>query len=380
MPPESLERGEPRPARSPLVSVIVPARNEEACLGDCLRSLVAQVGVDLEIIVVDDGSTDRTREIAGSFAGVQVISAGELPAGWSGKCNAVWAGAQAAGGKWLLFTDADTEHLPGSLARSLQEARREGVALLSYSPEQEVRGLVQWTAMPAIFAELASVYPPRDVCDPASSAAAANGQYLLIAREAYDAVGGHQAVSSSLLEDLELAKLVKASGRRIRLRYGKGLVRTRMYRDTASLVEGWSKNLALLFPRTGGLAVERLAEFIAIVAGVVIGAWALTHRGDVAGSVSTRELVLGAVGIAVLAWLRVLKRVTRAHFGITAQTLAPLGLPIFSYLLLRSRFYYRWRRSVTWKGRAYCPSIPQSSSKNRSEPEETPVRGARWSI
>jgi len=360
MPPESPERGEARPARLPQVSVIVPARNEEACLEDCLRSLLAQEGVECEVIVVDDGSTDRTREIAQSFAAVTVISAGELPVGWSGKCNAAWTGAKDARGEWLLFTDADTTHLLGSLARSLHEAQRDGLALLSYSPEQEIQGLVQWTVMPAIFSELASTYPPNEVSDPKSKVAAANGQYLLISREAYDAVGGHQAVSSSLLEDLELAKLVKASGRLIRLRHGKGLVRTRMYRDTRSLVEGWSKNLALLFPSAGKLALSRLAEFIAIVAGVVLAAWALTHRGDVASNVFYRESVLAVAGVTLLAWLRVLKRVARAHFGIAALALAPLGLPIFSYLLLRSRLYYRWRRSVTWKGRAYCPSTPQS--------------------
>jgi glycosyltransferase involved in cell wall biosynthesis len=120
----------------PEVTVIVPARNEEACLGDCLQSLVGQIGVSFEIIVVDDHSTDRTREIARTFAGVRVISPGPLPDGWTGKNNAVVAGAQEARGEWLLFTDADTVHLPGSLSRSLAEAKEHGVELLSYSPEQ----------------------------------------------------------------------------------------------------------------------------------------------------------------------------------------------------------------------------------------------------
>ncbi len=127
---------------SPEVSIIVPARNEEASIGDCLRSLVAQTGVDFEIIVVDDGSTDRTREIAetiGSKAGnVRLISAQPLPPGWTGKNNAVVSGVSAARGEWLLFTDADTVHLPGSLARALAEAKEEEGRLLSYSPEQVV--------------------------------------------------------------------------------------------------------------------------------------------------------------------------------------------------------------------------------------------------
>src|ERR1019366_7261604 len=146
----------------PTVSVIIPARNEEACLGDCLQSLVAQAGVAFEIIVVDDHSTDRTREIASSFsnspgqARVRIIEAGPLPAGWTGKNNAVTAGAKVARGEWLLFTDADTVHLPGSLARSIEEAKRHHAALLSYSPEQVVKRFWEKAVMPVIFAELAA--------------------------------------------------------------------------------------------------------------------------------------------------------------------------------------------------------------------------------
>src|SRR3954469_4338010 len=162
----------------PVVSVVVPARNEEVSLGACLESLVGQA-VSKEIIVVNDGSTDRTREIAESFAGVSIIQPGPLPEGWTGKNNAVSAGAKVARGEWLLFTDADTVHKPDSLACSLKEARKEKVSLLSYSPEQEVRGFWENAVMPVIFAELASTYKPVDVSNPKSPAAAANGQYIL---------------------------------------------------------------------------------------------------------------------------------------------------------------------------------------------------------
>ncbi len=238
--------------------------------------------------------------------------------------------------------------------------------MLSYSPEQQVQGFVQWAVMPAIFAELAMQYRPADVSNPNSPVAAANGQYLLVSREAYQAVGGHDAVSSSLLEDVQLARLVKASGRGIFFRHGKGLVCTRMYRSTRQLVEGWTKNLALLFPRAIELALARAAEFIAIMCAVAVTGWAAAHRTELKSSIFTRESVMAIVGLGILAWLRVVKRVTAAHFGIRAQLVAPLGLPIFSYLLLRSHLYYRWRKSVTWKGRAYCPNIQSSSSSDQS--------------
>src|ERR1022692_4292905 len=175
----------------PMVSVIVPARDEEACLGICLESLVAQAGVSFEVIVVDDGSTDRTREIAQSFPVVRVVDPGPLPLGWTGKSNALVAGANGARGEWLLFTDADTVHRAGSLARSMAEAQQQKAALLSYSPEQEVIGVWEKAVMPVIFAELASTYRPSEVSNSTTSAAAANGQYILISRAAYEAVGGH---------------------------------------------------------------------------------------------------------------------------------------------------------------------------------------------
>jgi len=326
------------------VSVIVPARNEEASLGACLESLTRQDGLSLEIIVVDDGSSDCTREIAQSFAGVQVVDPGALPPGWSGKNNALVTGARHAHGQWLLFTDADTVHSPGSLARALAEAQQRGAALLSYSPQQEVRGIWEKAVMPVIFAELAVTYPPSRVSDPRSPAAAANGQYLLISREAYDAVGGHAAVATSLLEDVALARAVKWSGRRIFFRYGGDAVRTRMYRSFAQLREGWTKNLAQLFPGPGRLAALRLTEFV-LIAGSVAAAIIKIAGGK--WQVGALAAALGAV-MSFFFWMRI----RRAHFFWDANVLSLIGLPLFAYLLLRSQLAYRGG-CVSWKGRSY---------------------------
>lgn len=338
----------------PKISVIVPARNEESSLGACLESLTSQAGVPFGVIVVDDHSTDRTREIASSFPGVRVLQARPLPEGWTGKNNAVTTGALAAPGEWLLFTDADTVHLPGSLARSLEEATRNSAALLSYSPEQVVKGFWERAVMPVIFAELASYYRPAEVSDPQSPAAAANGQYLLITREAYDAVGGHAAVAMSLLEDVAVARAVKQSGRKILFRYGGDAVRTRMYRSFSQLREGWTKNLALLFPWPGWLAAWRGLEFLLVTAClsfVMVG-------------ISRRDY-LHAILYAALPLLSFL-RIRRAHFPWDASALALLGLPLFSYLLLRSKMAYG-RGNVSWKGRTY-PGIGQDvPSDSRKE-------------
>jgi glycosyltransferase involved in cell wall biosynthesis len=328
----------------PVVSVIIPARNEEASLGACLESLVGQTGILFEIIVVDDDSTDHTREIAASFPSVKVIPAPAIPPGWSGKNNAVTAGTRHAKGRWLLFTDADTVHCPGSLGRSVTEAERQRAALLSYSPQQEVHGLLERAVMPAIFAELAATYRPSQVSDPRSSAAAANGQYVLVSREAYDAVGGHAAVASSLLEDVELARRVKKSGRKIFFRYGGDAVRTRMYRSFAQLQEGWAKNLALLFSSPVRLAVLRSLEFVLIVGSAALALSAATARRWPAAG------MLAALAVMLYAFL--LRRIRKAHFSADANALSLFGLPLFAYLLLRSVRSYR-RGRVSWKGREY---------------------------
>lgn len=365
-----------------MVSVIVPARNEEASLGACLESLVAQTGVRVEIIVVDDGSTDGTREIAQSFTGVRVLEPTPLPPGWSGKNNALMAGAREARGNWLLFTDADTVHRPGSLARALAEAQQHGAALLSYSPEQEVHGLGERAVMPVIFAELASTYPPSRVSDPKSPAAAANGQYLLISREAYDVVGGHAAVANDLLEDVALARTVKLSGRKIFFRYGGDAVRTRMYRNFTQLREGWTKNLALLFPWPGRLAVLRLTEFALIVGSAAVAIPKIAAGRWQAG------VLASVLGISMFVLL--LKRIRRAHFAWDASVLSLIGLPLFAYLLLRSKLAHEMG-SVSWKGRSYrgkravdfvVSDLAGTGRlhENRPDAGATPSQGRTWSI
>lgn len=318
---------------------------------------MAQAGVNFEIIVVDDGSTDRTAEIARSFSGVQVIQPGALPEGWSGKNNAVTAGAKRARGEWLLFTDADTVHLPGSLARSLAEAKERQVALLSYSPEQEVHGFWEKAVMPVIFAELAATFRPSAVSDPKSPAAAANGQYILISREAYAAIGGHTAVAANLLEDVALARAVKASGRAIFFRYGGDAVRTRMYRSFAQLREGWTKNLALLFSSPVRLALLRLMEFM-----LIVGCVALAAFGAALGRTHT---VIASTLAGVVLYALFLSRIRKAHFRWDANAAALIGLCVFSYLLLRSEIFYKKGR-VTWKGRAYSTSQPDTKNPGNS--------------
>jgi glycosyltransferase involved in cell wall biosynthesis len=350
-----------QPEADPLIelTVIVPARNEEDCIGVCLQSLVAQsedvfeLGRDWELIVVDDDSADRTAEIARGFAGVTVLKAAKVQPGWTGKANAVWMAARRARGRWLLFTDADTIHEPGDLRRGIHEATRHKAGMLSYSPRQIVGGFAQRTLMPLVFCELAIAYPPAKVSDPNQRVAAANGQFLLIEREAYRRLGGHAAVKDRVLEDVELAFLAKRRKIGLRFRYADDAVSTRMYRTSGAMIEGWTKNLALLFHNALALAIWRALDFILLFCLPILAVQLWSARFNAHGLEW-----LGAGWILALLWLRTLirfySRVAKSNFPIRDCALTPLGLPLFVALLYRSWFQHRILKQVNWKGRTYA--------------------------
>ncbi|HEY9126979.1 MAG TPA: glycosyltransferase family 2 protein [Acidobacteriaceae bacterium] len=342
------------------LSVIVPARNEEDCLGDCLQSLITQsdefflLGRDWEILVVDDGSTDRTRAIAESFAGVTVIAprlvGGKLERGWTGKANACQTAADQARGKWLLFTDADTVHEPGNLRRAMHEAEKYQVGMLSYSPRQVVSGFWQRALMPLVFSELALAYPPEKVSNPALRIAAANGQFLMVSREAYKALGGHASVKGNILEDVELAFLAKRRKVGLRFRYAADALSTRMYRTTGAMMEGWTKNLALLFGNALFLAMWRVLDIFLLV-GLPFLAWKFRNYGVMYVPIFTAGLLI------LLLWLRNLwrfyARVLKSNFPALDCAVTPVALPLFAFLLYRSWFQANILHRVSWKGRSY---------------------------
>src|ERR1700677_2741245 len=331
------------------LSVIVPASNEADVLRTCLESLLAQseagfaVGEDWELLLVDDGSTDATRSIALSLPSLTVLDPAPLKPGWTGKANAVWTAARKARGEWLLFTDADTIHTPGNLERAIHEAQHAQVVMLSYSPRQMVSGFWQRALMPLIFSELALTFPPQKVSDPSSRVAAANGQFLLIQRAAYFQVGGHRAVAGSLLEDVDLAILLKRRKFPIRFRYAPDALSTRMYRSIGAMIEGWTKNLARLFSFPLLMAAWRAVDLLLLI-GLPLLLWLFF-------SVPLARYALGLV------WLRVLWRfyakVAKSNFSAVDCALSIFALPLFCLLLVSSWWQHSVRNRVAWKGRSY---------------------------
>jgi glycosyltransferase involved in cell wall biosynthesis len=310
------------------ITAIVPARNEEATIEVCVRSLAKQAEI-AEIIVVNDGSTDRTAEIVGGLMGelknLKLLDAPEIPAGWLGKNHALSEGAKLASqignraeqgrgnslisardkaaplrenraSRWLLFTDADAELLNGAATRALRIAQENGAALVSFSPEQVTQSWYEKALIPFVYYRLAKYFPYEAVRDPSSEVAAANGQFLMIRGDVYDEVGGHKRVAGEVLEDVALAKRVKAARYRIWFGAGAGLVRARMYRSFGAMWEGWKKNLYLL---VGGAPGAMYRELFAVVpwipfALVLLGLKAPIALVAGAGLLLARHVVYGS--------------------------------------------------------------------------------------
>lgn len=333
------------------VTALVPARNEEATIAQAVASLAEQPEI-AQIIVINDQSTDGTAAIlahlAGRTKGLQMLETRQLPAGWIGKNYALALGAARATGDWLLFTDADAVHLPGSTARALAAAQKSGAALVSYSPEQETRTWWERAMIPFVYARLAQEFSFAKVSDPGSPVAAANGQYLLIRRDVYEAVGGHRGVSGEVLEDVALARRVKKAGYALHFARGEGIARVRMYRSFAAMWQGWTKNL---YPLLGGSARGVARELLSVMPWIPL---TLLFLGTVHRALPVLGLVLLAGRHA--GYAAALRR-NRFSLGHILYYLPAVFL--YSSALAVSAWCYA-RGIVVWKGRAYPVGTPGS--------------------
>jgi glycosyltransferase involved in cell wall biosynthesis len=243
-----------------MVSAIIPARNEEASIARAVESVAAQPEIT-EIIVVNDQSADRTGEVLAELAAripkLKIMNINTLPSGWVGKNYAVAQGAAAAQSDWLLFTDADTYHMPGATRRALSDAVDRNAVLVSYSPEQELNSFWERALIPFVYCRLSAKFSYAQVNDPNRPEAAANGQFLMVLHNAYDHVGGHAAIAGEILEDVALARRMKQSGYSIYFTAPMGIVRTRMYRNFGAMWQGWTKNL---YPLFGGTPIALFIE------------------------------------------------------------------------------------------------------------------------
>lgn len=342
---------------APFVSIIVPARNEAENISACVATLVNSEYPALEVIVVDDQSTDGTAEvvriIAERSAGrVRLIEGAAPPAGWIGKSWACWQGYQVARGTVLLFTDADTRHDDALLAHAVGALHVTGADLLSVLPRQRMNTFWERVVLPQIFTLIILRFHDVDRVSRARRArdVIANGQYMLFTREAYEAVGAHEAVRDDVVEDLALAQRIIAAGRTLRLAHADDMMEVRMYRSLGGIMEGWTKNLALGSRRTVAPLLAPVLPWL--LAAFTFAVWvlpptllALSLVSPIGDSLRGWTLTVTFASVVTWALVHLSMRIPPQH-----ALLYPLGAAIITVLFVRSGL--RGAR-VVWRGREY---------------------------
>ncbi len=363
--PDSPRFGRPDPPR---VSAIIPAKDEEETIADCLATVRAQSYPDLEILVVDDRSADRTPEIVRAIAEadprVRLISIEDLPPGWTGKTHALHVASQQARGEWFWFLDADTRHEPDSLAIVLEYAVSRDSAMASLLPEMRCESFWESVAQPLLGIVLIQSYPLFWANDPTKKLAFANGQYILIRRDAYLAAGGHEGVRDKFVEDIHLARAVKGIGLSARTAIAHGIGSTRMYTSLAQFVRGWSRILydaldrnpwKLLLQGLDPLFFSQTAH-VALVASLVMLAIG-RPAGPFAAWLLGMSVAHHLLAYTCLRRLYVLSVPRSRH--VAWYPLAGLVLDVILYRAIRMCVTGR----VSWRGTAYkegsAPSTPE---------------------
>ncbi len=346
---------------APRVSIILPARDEAVHIDACVRAIRQSTWTNLELIVVDDHSTDGTGDLARAAAEgdlrVQVIAAPDLPDGWFGKQWACQVGAEHASGSLLLFTDADTRHAPDLITRMVAARAQRGAELMSVAGRQDMLTMWERAVQPSVFSLILLRYGGTSALERATRASdvIANGQCFMLSRRGYDAVGRHESVRQFVAEDVMMAQAVWRTGGRVSLVLGTGQLRTRMYDGLSSLMRGWRKNVYAggRFAMRGG-AVGRalypvLLPLFPLALLVPFVALAVAAVAGLAGHLSLPWLLWSVCSSAgVLATFAIANRLNRdpMHHAL----LAPIGAAVL--LVICARAIMRGRQ-VEWKGREY---------------------------
>jgi len=356
----------PPAAPLPLLSIVVPARDEERSVERCVRSLLAQEWLDFEVIVVDDRSTDATPQILERLARedsrLRVVRGNPLPPGWIGKPWALAQGERLARGSWLLFTDADSVHEPRGAASMLWLATRAGVDAASIATHQELGTFWERAVLPSILGMILFVGGPLGaINDPAKPLhALANGQYILVSREAYDALGGHTALRGEIVEDVAFARRLKEDGRFRYLLVGGGRIASvRMYRSLGEIWAGFTKNVYM--GANGDLRALALGMAFTLAISVAPPALAWRALAKKRYAEAVEAFACTASIVATASW-----GMRRAAFPRRLAFLQPLGTAVFAAIIGNSTFRVLSGRGVAWRGRMYhaADGTPREASSS----------------
>jgi chlorobactene glucosyltransferase len=340
------------PAHPEKISVLIPARNEQANLPRCLDSLLAQSYPNLEILVMDDDSTDGTWAVLQEYASryperIQIARNDSLPDGWTGKCWVCWQLSRMATGSWLAFIDADTVHQPDSIGHAYLEARRRSSSLISYVPELVLGTLAEKIGVPVITFAFYLLFPMGLIrWIPSRYVAMAVGPFLLVRRDTYERFGGHQRLREEIVDDVAMARAVKSLGEPVDLIDGNGLMSTRFYHNAREVWNGFSKAAfgAFGFSFLPYLATLFFAYAIFLNPFLML---ALHPTLSLANPFFNQVLIIMALRLLLA---------LRVRQSLLTVLLHP-ALIFFALLFcLNSLWRIAWGLPVVWKQRAYRPS------------------------
>lgn len=370
------------PSNAPMISMCVPARNEERNIRRCVENLLTQDYPNFEVIVLEDRSTDATAQILRQLVlesnssshsqGVvvkrgqsqertptlHIINGTELPADWAGKPHALYQAAAAARGEWLCFVDADTFLSPAALSSCYAKAMETDADMFTIMTFQIMGSFWEKVVMPLVMTALSVGFSPRKVNDPKRKDAIANGQFILIRRSVYEAIGGHESVKDQIVEDKAISEQVKWNGYRLIVADGMQMSRTRMYTSLPEMWEGWTKNIYLgLRDRPSLLWLGVFGAFVALIAALFLPIWPFLgirwyiHNGGwMAGMVILQSSCLWAYLIYVRARVAEKMEISRWYAFTT-----PLGAAVFAAMMITSAVRVLSGKGVVWKGRVYAP-------------------------
>lgn len=347
------------PSPAPKVSMLVAAKDEEANIESCVASMLAQDYPALEVFAVNDRSTDRTPEIIERIAsqnGVPytVLHIAELREGWFGKNNAMHEGVLHAAGEWLCFTDADCRQISDkTISVAVSYAVENNVDLLSVLPVLETKSFWERVLQPVCAAILVMWFRPEKVNNPKSSASYANGAFMLMRRDVYDAIGGHERIKTEVNEDMHMARLTKQSGRRLRVIQNDDLYLTRMYADLGECWRGWSRIFYGCFGSFRRLVVSAVVLFLSsilpwcsLIAGLI--GWLAAEPGS-----AWRWIFLASAAAIVMQQSLLVRfyRVNRASSRYVPTYF--LGAVIAFGMLINAMTKLGGWRTTTWRGTTY---------------------------
>ena len=355
----------PSPANAPLISICIPARNEENNIRNCVESALEQDYPNIEVIVLDDRSTDATLTqisgIASRDSRLVPICGKELPAGWAGKPHALFQASAAAQGEWLCFVDADTFLAPQAISACHAKALETHADMFTTMNEQVLGTFWERVVMPLVMTALSVGFSPRTVNDPNSRNAIANGQFILIRRTVYDAIGGHEKVKDRIVEDKAIAEQVKWNGYRLVVADGTKVIRTRMYTSLPAIWEGWTKNIYLgLSGRPALLLLGAFGATLALIAALFLPLWTLLGINWLFNGGAWLAVAITMEALLVWGWLLYFRAKAARGMKISSwyALTTPLGAGIFAAMMLTSAWKVLSGQGVTWRGRKYHSTVP----------------------